>query len=128
MTVNSKINPLIKSKASILPTDTDRVLEAGKPILIAVGHYRTGEIVSKGMLYLRYDSLIDWTDTDGTELLASLFPRFKQMIGQGLNVYLAYPASKPIWRRYDLDVIEYLPDRIVIPTEPCNFSLGGGVS
>jgi hypothetical protein len=123
--VNSKINPVINSNASIPPTVTDRVLETGKPILIAIEHYKTGEIASKGMLWLRYDKVIDWTDADGTELLTSLFPRFKQMMGFGWSVHLAYPSPNPVWGKYDLDPIQYLADRVIIPVEPCNFRLGG---
>ena len=126
MKVNSKINPLINSNASIPLPATELVLEARKSLLIVIAHYKSYEVASYGLLSLRYDSSIDWTDTDGSERLTSLFPRFKPMIGQGLNVYLAYPNSPIVWSKYGGDAIEYLSDRVVIPVDLCNFVLGVG--
>jgi hypothetical protein len=108
------------------PTATELILRVGEPNLIVIAHFRTQSILSEGMLYLRRDGVIDWTDTDGSESLTALFPRFKQMIGQCSNVYLAYPSSHPVWGKYDLDPIQYLPDSVIVPVEPSNFSLGGG--
>jgi hypothetical protein len=116
---------LAKSKDSTPLPVTEIVLEVRKSILIVIAHYKSREVASHGLLSLRYDGSIDWTDTDASELLTSLFSRFKQMIGQGLNVYLAYPNSSIVWSKYGGDAIEYLPDRVVIPVDLCDFVLGG---
>jgi hypothetical protein len=114
MTITPKLKPIVNSNAcSPLPAK-ELVLEARKSLLIVIAHYETHAVASHGLLSLRYDGSIDWTDTDGSERITSLLPRFKQMISRGLDVYLAYPHSNKVWWRYD------------IPVEPCDFVLGGG--
>ena len=94
---------------------------------LVAAHYKTRAILSQGLIYLRHDGTLEWVDTDDVEISASLLPRFKQLIGQGWNVYLSYPSSKPVWGRYDLDPIQYLADSVSIPVEPSDFVLGGGI-
>lgn len=117
---------LVKSKDSILLPATELALEARQSLLIVIAHHRSREVASYGLLSLRRDGLIDWTDTDGSELLPSLLPRFKQMMWGGFYVYLAYPNSPIAWREWGCKAIEHSSDRVVIPVDLSTFVLGGG--
>lgn len=117
---------LAENDVTIQPTATVLTLKVREPLLITITHYKTNTVASHGLLYLRCDGLIDWVDTDGSELIPSLFPRLKQIIKSSFNVYLAYPTPLPEWLLWSLDPIDYLPDSVIITVEACSFSLGGG--
>jgi hypothetical protein len=116
---------LVKSNDSIQLPVSELILKVREQLLIVLAHHKTKEIVSQGLLLLRYDTSFEWIDTDGSEVFADPTARFKQLIRTGLDVCLACPSSDRVWHEYDLAPCEYEPDRVIIPVEPCSFVLGG---